>query len=230
MINNYYIRKVLEKEEIQIIQKLLRIADEKNFWQDGLGSGGGKHSTKKNKELSNIEISKEINNYIMSSLDRDSKFLNFTSASESSLNIISKTESGDYYNPHSDNWANGDYSTTIFLSNPEDYIGGELSLYFGNDEEKKVKLDAGWAITYQTGILHRVNKVISGIRHVSVFWTHSKIKDSNIRNINSQLSNLIEILEKNHTPIHIHDFESCLEDPLFVARNLQNEICRIYSK
>jgi PKHD-type hydroxylase len=230
MNSKYYIRKVLEKEEVDIIQRLLKIADEKNMWQDGLYSGGGKHSTKNNTELTDIEISQEINNYIMSSLDSDSKFLSFTSAANSSLNIISKTESGNYYNPHMDNWKNGDYSTTIFLSNPNDYIGGELCLYFGNDEEKKVKLDAGWAITYPTGILHRVNKVISGIRYASVFWTYSIIKDPNIRNIIYELDNLIAILEKNHKPIHVHNFESCLSDPLFIARNLQNEIYRLYSK
>ena len=61
MINNYYIRKVLEKEEIQIIQKLLRIADEKNFWQDGLGSGGGKHSTK----IKNYQILKYLKKLII---------------------------------------------------------------------------------------------------------------------------------------------------------------------
>jgi PKHD-type hydroxylase len=229
MNDKYYIRKVLEKEKIDTIQRLLKIADEKNVWQDGLYSGGGKHSIKNNNELIDTEISKEINNYIMTSLDSDPKFLSFTSASDSSLNIISKTESGNYYNPHMDNWKNGDYSTTIFLSNPNDYIGGELCLYFGNDEEKKVKLDAGWAITYPTGILHRVNKVISGIRYASVFWTHSVIKDPNIRSISYQLNNLISLLEEDYKPIHRHNFESCLSDPLFVAKNLQNEIHRLYS-
>jgi PKHD-type hydroxylase len=129
-----------------------------------------------------------------------------------------------------DNWQNGDYSTTIFLSNPEDYIGGELCLYFGNDEEKKIKLDAGWAITYNTGILHRVNKVVSGLRYASVFWTKSSIRDVNVRNINFQLSNLIELLEKNYTPIHVHDFDSSLQDPIFLAKNLQNEINRLYCR
>ena len=230
MINNYYIRKVLTDEELESIQKLLKEADKKNEWQSGLNTGGGKVSTKYNTELSDSEKSRVINNCIMNSLDRDSKFLSFTAAAQSSLNIISKTESGNYYNPHLDDWKNGDYSTTIFLSNPNDYIGGELCLYFGNDEEKKVKLDAGWGITYQTGILHRVNKVISGVRHVSVFWTHSEIKDSNIRNISYQLSNLIELIEKNYSPIHVHNFESCLEDPIFIAKNLKNEIHRLYAK
>jgi len=230
MNNNYYIREVLKKEEVELIQKLLKVANENDFWQDGLHSGGGRHSIKKNSELSNLEISQEINNYIMNSLDKDSKFLSYTAASQSGLNIISKIESGDYYNPHVDNWKNGDYSTTIFLSNPEDYIGGELCMYLGNDEEKKIKLDAGWAVTYPTGTLHRVNNVISGIRYVSVFWTESIIKDSNIRNIIYELDNIISLLERNHTPIHVHDFESSLQDPLFITRNLQNDIYRAYSK
>lgn len=230
MINSYYIRKILEKEDLNIIQNLLKIADQNNEWQSGLKTGGGVNvSVKSNLELSNINSSSEINRLIMNSLDNDGKFLSFTSGVRSSLSIISRTESGGYYNPHMDDWANGDYSTTIFLNNPDDYVGGELCLYLGNDEEKKVKLDAGWGITYPTGMLHRVSKVISGFRYVSVFWTHSKIKDLNIRNICFQLDNIIEILAENYTPIHIHDFESCLKDPLFIARNLKNEIFRLYS-
>lgn len=230
MNTKYYIRKVLEEEELNDIQQLLKTADDENLWKDGLKTGGGKHSVKDNKELDNREMIEKINTYIMKSLDYDSKFINFTSASNSSTNIVSKTESGNYYNPHMDDWKNGEYSTTLFLNDPSDYIGGELCLYFGNDEEKKVKLDAGWAITYQTGILHKVNKVISGTRYVSVFWTHSAIKNLDVRNLLYELGNLISILEQNHKPVHIHDYESYLKDPLIIATNIKNEIYRLYSK
>jgi len=229
MITNYYIRKVLDKNSLDNIKNLLKNADNNNFWINGLNSGGGKQSIKSNLELSDINISSTINSYIMSSLDTDKKFFSFTSPSESNLNIVSKIESGNYYNPHIDNWRNGDFSTTVFLNDPDEYVGGELCISLGNDEEKKIKLDAGWAITYSTGILHRVNKVVSGTRYVSVFWTKSIIKDLNIRSINFQLGNLIELLEKNYNPIHVHDCHSSLQDPLFIAKNIQNEIYRVYS-
>ncbi len=227
-MNNYYIRQVLSKDKINLIQELLEHANKNNFWRDGLTTGGGIKSIKNNKELSDIEMSQTINSSIMDALDKDEHFLSFTAASTTGLNIISKSEFGSYYNPHCDQWCNGEFSTTVFLSDPNSYEGGELCLLFANNEEKLFKLDAGWAVTYPTGTLHRVNKVLSGIRYVSVFWTKSLIKNPTIRNIYYQLSLIEELLEKNTDPIHHTDCMSTLKDPFFIAGNLKNEILRHY--
>jgi PKHD-type hydroxylase len=230
MITNYYIRKILNESELSRINELIHISNENNYWGDGIKSGGGSHSVKKNTELSDDKISKEINDIIMESLDKDRKFLSYTVADSTNWAITSKTSSGNYYHPHMDNWKNGDYSTTVFLNSPDDYVGGELCLYLGNDGEKKIKLGAGWAITYQTGILHRVNEVIRGTRYVSVFWTKSLIKNPEIRNLLYQIDLLTELIEENYSPIHKKTFESALRDPLFVANNLKNEIMRIHGE
>jgi len=227
-MNNYYVREVLSKDKINLIQELLEHANKNNFWRDGLTSGGGMKSIKNNKELSDIEMSQTINSSIMDALDKDKNFLSFTAASTTHLNIISKSEFGSYYNPHCDQWCNGEFSTTVFLSDSNSYEGGELCLLFDNNEEKLFKLDAGWAVTYPTGTLHRVNKVLSGIRYVSVFWTKSFIKNPTIRNIYYQLSLIEELLEKNTDPMHHTDCMATLKDPLFIAGNLKNEILRHY--
>jgi PKHD-type hydroxylase len=227
---NYYVRKVLEKDQVELIQNLLKHAEEQNLWHDGLRSGGGFASVKCNKELSDFQMLQTINSCIMEALDQDRHFLYFTSANSTNLNIISKTESGGYYNPHFDNHDNGDYSTTVFLNDPSNYDGGELCLLLGNDEEKKIKLDAGWAVTYPTGIIHRVNKVLSGTRYVSVFWTRSKIKNITIRNMNYQLELIAESLEKQAESIHYTDCNAVFKDPIFTIRNLQNEILRHYGE
>ena len=229
-MTNYYVRKVLEREQVDLIQNLLKHAEERNLWQDGLNSGGGTSSIKSNKELSDIQMSQTINNCIMQSLDLDRQFLGFTVAKSTNVNIVSKLESGDYYNPHYDHWSNGDFSTTVFLNDPTTYNGGELCLLLGNDEEKQFKLDAGWAITYPTGTLHRVNQVLSGTRCVSVFWTKSKIKNIVIRNMYHQLEFVIEELEKNSNSIHYTDCKAAIKDPLFIAKNIQNEILRNYGE
>ena len=229
-MTNYYVRKVLEREQVDLIQNLLKHAEERNLWQDGLNSGGGTSSIKSNKELSDLQMSQTINNCIMQSLDLDRQFLGFTVAKSTNVNIVSKLEFGDYYNPHYDNWSNGDFSTTVFLNDPTTYNGGELCLLLGNDEEKQIKLDAGWAVTYPTGILHRVNQVLSGTRYVSVFWTKSKIKNIVIRNMYHQLEFVIEELEKNSNSIHYTDCKAAIKDPLFIAKNIQNEILRNYGE
>jgi PKHD-type hydroxylase len=226
---NYYIRKVLDSENLLKIKEILEKSNAHNYWTDGLNSGGGQKSVKNNLELSNPEFSQIINNMIMNSLDSDKKFIGYTSAKETNLNIISKTLSGGYYNPHIDNWCNGDYSTTVFLNDPNEYDGGELCLYVGGNEEIKIKLDAGWAVTYPTGTVHRVNKIITGNRYVSVFWTKSLISDPFIRHIFSELSNIQEnISEKEHS-FHLSNCISALKDPNFCLDNLKTEILRKYS-
>jgi PKHD-type hydroxylase len=228
-MTNYYVRKILDYEQLQKIEDIIDESNKNNYWNDGLNTGGGTRRIKNNVELSNPEFSQIINNIIMNSLDNDQKFISYTSAKETNLNIISKTFSGGYYNPHIDNWCNGDYSTTVFLNNPNEYDGGELCLYLGGNDEIKIKLDAGWAVTYSTGIIHRVNKVITGNRYASVFWTKSLISDPFIRYIFSELSNIQQnILEKEHS-FHSLNCISALKDPNFCLDSLKTEILRKYS-
>jgi PKHD-type hydroxylase len=228
-VKHYYVRKILEKDQISEITHTIQNANQNDSWVDGLMTGGGKKEIKNNLELHDTNSAQVINDYIMQSLDNDKQFLNFTIPTTTYLNIVSKTQSGGYYKPHKDTWSNGDYSTTVFLNSPEEYGGGELCLYLGGEEEIKIKLDAGWGITYSTGILHRVNKVSFGTRYASVFWTKSAIKDSFMRHIYSEISNVGNYLEQQNIPIHISDCIGATKDPLFSIDNLKNEILRKYS-
>jgi PKHD-type hydroxylase len=225
-MENFYLRKVLDDEHVSIIQNLLKHADENNLWENGLMSGGGNSSIKRNRELIDHNMSQKINDFIMESLDSDKDFISYTVAKCSGLNIISKYESGDYYKPHMDNFNNGDYSTTLFLSDPSTYSGGELCLLLGN-EEQMFKPEAGWAITYPTGTIHRVNTVLHGTRYASVFWTISLIKDLTFRKIYNQLQLIDKYFQENPVPIQFTDCNSSMRDPSFVVKNIQNELLRI---
>lgn len=70
-----------------------------------------------------------------------------------------------------------DISVTVFLSEPEDYAGGELIIEdtYGSHE---VKLPAGDAIVYPSSSLHRVEPVISGERVASFLWVQSLVRDA----------------------------------------------------
>lgn len=228
-MRNFYIRKILDDDQVKNIKEIIKISNEQELWIDGLTSVTLKKTEiKKNYELSDIELAQKINTSIMSCLDQDEQFLCFTAAKETTLNIISKTLPGGYYNPHIDLWLNGDYSTTVFLNDPEEYDGGELCLLFGN-EEQKFKLDAGWAITYPTGIIHRVNRVLSGIRYVSVFWTKSLIKDEFMRFLYCEISNIQNnLLKDGKNPIHLSNCSSAENDNIFMLDNLKSQILRKY--
>jgi PKHD-type hydroxylase len=230
-MKQYYVRKILNNHQLEEIKSLLEEANKNNSWQNGLISLAGEtsHDLKNNLELSDVSIIHIINDMIMNFLDKDKNFFHFTVPLTTSLNIISKTQENGYYKPHKDNWNNGDFSTTVFLNSPQEYEGGELCLYFGGEDEVKIKLDSGWGVTYNTGTLHRVNKVKSGSRYVSIFWTKTLIKDSFIRNIYSELGNIENIISNYNYPIHLSDCYSSIKDPKFCIENLKNEILRRYS-
>src|SRR5690606_4550489 len=73
-----------------------------------------------------------------------------------------------------------DVSTTVFLSEPEEYDGGELIIQdtYG---EQRVKLPAGHAILYPGTSLHRVTPVTRGTRYASFFWTQSLVRSDEQR-------------------------------------------------
>jgi len=73
-----------------------------------------------------------------------------------------------------------DLSFTIFLTPPEDYDGGELSIDTGAGETA-VKLKAGDAVVYSSGNLHRVSKVTRGERLCAVGWVQSRVRDEFMR-------------------------------------------------
>lgn len=80
----------------------------------------------------------------------------------------------DHAHMGSDQNLRSDVSTTVFLN--EDYEGGELEIKLGT-ELISVKLPAGWAFSYPTGISHRVKPITAGERKVAVLWVQSSLKD-----------------------------------------------------
>lgn len=70
-----------------------------------------------------------------------------------------------------------DVSTTVFLSEPEEYEGGEL-IVEDTYGEHEVKLAAGDAIVYPSTSLHRVEPVTEGARIAAFLWTQSWVRDA----------------------------------------------------
>jgi len=69
-----------------------------------------------------------------------------------------------------------DLSATLFLSDPDDYDGGELVVddTYGSH---LVKLPAGSLILYPASSLHHVTPVTRGTRTASFFWIQSLVRD-----------------------------------------------------
>ena len=75
-----------------------------------------------------------------------------------------------------------DISATLFLTDPNDYDGGELSIEdtYG---VHSVKLPAGDMVIYPATSLHRVSPVTRGVRVASFFWIESMIRDDARRSL-----------------------------------------------
>jgi PKHD-type hydroxylase len=70
-----------------------------------------------------------------------------------------------------------DLSVTLFLSEPEDYEGGELVIA-DNYGTHHIKLPAGDLVLYPAGSLHHVTPVVRGVRKACFFWLQSMIRDN----------------------------------------------------
>ena len=94
---------------------------------------------------------------------------------------------GQHFGVHVDNAVRGDHltgmrirtdlSVTLFLSEPDEYDGGELIVedYYGSHE---VKLPAGQLVLYPATSLHTVTPITRGARSASFFWLQSMIRDA----------------------------------------------------
>jgi Uncharacterized iron-regulated protein len=94
-------------------------------------------------------------------------------------------------------WMRTDLSATLFLSNPDDYEGGELLV---NDTygQHAVKLPAGDLVLYPSSSLHCVTPVTRGARVASFMWIQSMVRDDKNRAMLFELDKNIQSLKVRH--------------------------------
>jgi PKHD-type hydroxylase len=86
-----------------------------------------------------------------------------------------------------------DMSITVFLTPPDEYEGGELTIddTYG---AHRIKLPAGDAILYPGTSLHRVEPVTHGTRLASFFWIESMVRSDAQRALLFELDTAIQQL------------------------------------
>ena len=134
-------------------------------------------------------------------------------------------EVGDFKNIHNESIMYGDYATTIFLNEPSEYEGGELSLFIEN-RDISFKLNKGFSITYKTGTLTKINPIPEGNRLTVSFYTKSMFKDDDIRNIYSKL---LFLNTKFESKVMINSFEESFEDPNFLINEIKDYLIYTHS-
>jgi PKHD-type hydroxylase len=75
-----------------------------------------------------------------------------------------------------------DVSCTLFLADPDEYDGGELTVgdTFGS---QRIKLPAGDMVLYPGTSVHRVEPVTRGFRLASFFWIESMVRSDEQRRL-----------------------------------------------
>lgn len=118
--------------------------------------------------------------------------------------MISRTANGGHYGAHVDNALMGagegrlrsDISFTLFLTDPDEYEGGELVVHTAGLTQR-IKGKVGELILYPSTSIHEVTPVTSGARIVCVGWIESVIRDPAQREMLFDLENLRVSLRQN---------------------------------
>ena len=176
---NYLTHQLLNPEELKSLRKSLSNVDLP--WEDGKKTAGNQASlVKNNLQLEKgSDISKKLSILITKKILKDNLIKSFALPKNIHGTMFTKSQKGMKYGRHIDNAymssGRADLSFTIFLSEKNDYEGGEL-LIENLNFENKFKLNSGEIIIYPSTYLHSVQEVISGERLAFVGWIQSYVK------------------------------------------------------
>jgi PKHD-type hydroxylase len=98
--------------------------------------------------------------------------------------------------PGSPERVRSDLSATLFLSEPDDYDGGELIAEHGCSQER-IKLPAGHLLLYPANTLHQVTPVTRGTRYAAFFWVQSLVREQVRRSLLLDLDDSIQALAQH---------------------------------
>jgi len=187
-----HLKKVLRPDEIATARSLLG-ADAP--WIDGRSSAGGQALAQKNNEqlAQDSAPSAQLRALVLSAVQRDPLFVSAALPRKIFNPLFNRYRGGsNHYGAHIDGavlhsrdpaqWVRTDLSCTLFLAQPHEYEGGELSIREPQGEQR-YKLPAGDLLLYPGSTLHEVTPVTRGERIASFFWIESMVRSSEQRQL-----------------------------------------------
>ena len=197
----HHIPNVLTKEQVQYFRDEM----DKIEWVNGKVTAGTLSATvKQNQQLpEDHPLTHLLSTIILESLGQHPLFLSAAVPLDIIPPLFNRYENNESFGFHVDNSIRRirgsnerlrtDLSCTVFLSEPEEYIGGELVIEdtYGYHE---VKLPAGDMVLYPSTSLHEVTAVTEGCRVASFFWVQSMIRDDAERDMLFKLDQSVQNL------------------------------------
>lgn len=172
-------------------------------WIDGRATAGEQSAqAKRNLQVpEDSPTARELGEIILGALGRHETFVSAALPLRVFPPLFNRYDAGMGFDTHVDNSIRfagpiryrTDVSATLFLSEPDEYEGGELIIEdtYG---EHAVKLPAGDLVLYPSSSLHRVAPVTAGSRWASFFWMQSMIREDARRALLHDMDNAIRTL------------------------------------
>ncbi|MGY3590110.1 PKHD-type hydroxylase [Bradyrhizobium sp. USDA 4341] len=194
---------VLSKADVADFRRIMDASD----WEDGRSTAGAASAmVKRNEQLPpDSEVARQLGDRILSALSASPRFISAAIPLRIFPPLFNRyaASDGHHFGLHVDNAVRGDrltglrirtdLSVTLFLSEPEEYDGGELVIedLYGSHE---IKLPAGDLVVYPASSLHLVTPVTRGTRVASFFWLQSMVRDAHARSLIFDLDTAIQAL------------------------------------
>jgi PKHD-type hydroxylase len=194
---------VLSKADVAEFRRLMDAC----AWEDGRSTAGAASAlVKRNEQLPpDGEVARQLGNRLLSALTVNPRFISAAIPLKIFPPLFNRYAAADrhHFGLHVDNAVRGDnltglrirtdLSVTLFLSEPDEYDGGELVVedLYGSHE---IKLPAGDLVLYPASSLHLVTPVTRGRRVASFFWLQSMVRDAHARSMIFDLDTAIQAL------------------------------------
>lgn len=199
-----HVPQVLSKTEVGRVRALIDAAE----WVDGnVTSGAQSALAKRNMQLpEGSEAARAAGKIVLDALEKQPLFVAGALPLKVFPPLFNRYGAGHKFDTHVDNALRvkrgsdfrirSDLSATLFLSEPGDYDGGELSIEdtYGVHQ---VKLAAGDLVLYPAASLHHVTPITRGERVASFFWIQSMIRDDGRRTLLLQMDVAIQTLARD---------------------------------
>ena len=201
-----HLRQVLTPQELGQARSILASAP----WADGRVTAGVQSALAKNNEQlpQGCDESRTLQALVLQALQRHATFFSaalprqifpplFNRYGGATNAFANHVDNAIRYVPGSGTRVRTDLSCTLFLSEPDEYDGGELVIEDSFDSPR-VKLPAGDMLLYPGTSVHRVEPVTRGQRIASFFWVESMVRSDEQRRLLFDLDTHLMRLRSEH--------------------------------
>jgi PKHD-type hydroxylase len=178
-------------------------------WVDGRVTAGHlSMPVKLNEQISEDHaVGRQLGHMILSALESNPLFMSGALPAKIVPPLFNRYAEGRSYGSHidgsirpvtgSNRRVRTDLAATLFLSEVDEYDGGELVIEdtFG---PRRIRLPAGHLVLYPASSVHHVSPVTRGARIASFFWIQSMVREDHRRRMLFDLDVSIQRLRRDH--------------------------------